>query len=268
MDEYTAFAKVYDEFMDNVPYDEWGTYVLKLLEKYGCEENNLICELGCGTGNITKILANAGYDVIAIDNSAEMLSEAKKKLLVKDFNGENADNGNQNVLFLNQDMREFELYGTVKAIVSICDCINYITDFDDLVKVFKLVNNYLDAGGVFIFDINTRFKYESIGDETIAEDREDISFIWENFYDDETYINEYDLSIFIKGIDGRYDKFKEEHFQRAYSLVEIKEAARISGLRILDIFDAFTYDKPSAESERVYFILQETDSEVRDKVGK
>ena len=254
MDEYTAFAKVYDEFMDNVPYGEWGDYILNLLNKYGCDEKSLICELGCGTGNITKVLAEHNYDIIAIDSSAEMLDEARAKL--------------PDVLFLNQDMREFELYGTVAAIVSICDCINYITEFEDLVKVFKLVNNYLDAHGVFIFDINTRAKYESIGEMTIAEDREDISFIWENYYDDDSKINEYQLSIFIKGEDDRYDKFKEEHFQRAYSIDEIREAAKLSGLKILDVYDAFTFDKPNENSERVYFVMQETDSDNRDKVGK
>ena len=99
-----------------------------------------------------------------------------------------------NILYLNQDMREFELYGTVRAVVSICDSMNYITDDEDLLTVFKLVNNYLDIGGMFIFDLNTIYKYEQIGESVIAENREEGSFIWENTYYEEEQINEYDLT--------------------------------------------------------------------------
>ena len=121
-------------------------------------------------------------------------------------------------------MRELDLYGTVAAVVSLCDSINYITEFEDLVTTFKLVNNYLDPGGIFVFDLKTIELYRSIGESVIAEDREDCSFIWDNYFDEEDCINEYMLSIFVKGDDNRYDKFSEEHYQRAYTVEEIKEA--------------------------------------------
>jgi hypothetical protein len=134
---------------------------------------------------------------------------------------------------------------------------NYITDFDDLVTVFKLVNVFLDPKGVFIFDLNTEYKYASIGETVIAEDREDTSFIWENYYDDEEKINSYGLSVFIKADDGRFDKYSEEHFQRAYSLDEIKKAIELAGMEFVTAYDAFTKHDIKEDSERIYVICRE-----------
>lgn len=159
MQPYTGFASVYDMFMDNVPYDEWTDYVVHLLNKYGVEKG-LVLELGCGTGSMTERLSSKGYDMIGIDSSEDMLAIAREKSI---------ENGN-NILYLCQDMREFELYGTVAAVVSVCDSMNYILNEEDLLKVFRLVNNYLDPKGVFIFDLDTQYAYEEvIGDFTIAE---------------------------------------------------------------------------------------------------
>ena len=154
-------------------------------------------------------------------------------------------------------MREFELYGTMRAAVSICDSMNYILEEDDLLQVFSLVNNYLDPGGIFIFDLNTVYKYQEIlGEQTIAEDREECSFIWDNFYDEEEMINEYDLTLFVKEPSGLYRKEEENHFQRAYSLGTIRELVKRSGLNLLHIYDAFTHEPARKDSERVYVICQ------------
>ncbi|MBE5957254.1 MAG: class I SAM-dependent methyltransferase [Lachnospiraceae bacterium] len=245
MESYTSFAAVYDMFMDNIDYDEWGTYLIELLKEYGVKDG-IIADLGCGTGNITSILSEAGYDMIGIDNSREMLSIAMEKC-----------GDDSSILYLLQDMREFELYGTVAAVVSICDSINYITEYEDLVTVFKLVNNYLDPGGMFIFDLSTKYKYEQIGESVIAEDREESSFIWDNYYYEDECINEYQLSIFIKDEDGRYDKFSETHYQRAYSLEEVKRALSEAGLEFVTAYDAFTHDDIREDSERIYVIARE-----------
>lgn len=151
MSSYENFARVYDLFMDNIPYEEWCAYLTGLLKEYNIEDG-LILELGCGTGNATRILSSSGYDMIAIDNSPDMLEIAMEK---------KAEDG-QDILYLLQDMREFELYGTVRAVVSICDSMNYITEKEDLLEVFRLVNNYLDPKGIFIFDLNTFYKYREI----------------------------------------------------------------------------------------------------------
>lgn len=246
-ESYFAFASVYDEFMDNIPYEEWGEYLLSLLKKYGVKQG-LIADLGCGTGTITEILARAGYDMIGIDNSIEMLDVAREKL---------ADSQLE-ILYLCQDMREMELYGTVHSVVSICDSMNYITDIEDLKQVFRLVNNYLEPQGLFIFDMNTEYKYKHIlGEQTIAEDREDKSFIWDNFYDEETKMNEYHLSIFLQEEEDLYRKYEEFHYQRAYTLEEVKEALKEAGMEFVTAYEAFTENAPTKTSERIYIVARE-----------
>ena len=158
MGSYENFARVYDELMDNVPYEEWAQFILNLLQDRKITEG-LVLELGCGTGKLMTLLGKAGFDMIGVDNSVEMLQIAREKT-------------SQDFLYLLQDMREFELYGTVKAVISVCDSVNYITKKEELRKVFQLVNNYLDPEGLFIFDFNTEYKYrELIGETVIAEDR-------------------------------------------------------------------------------------------------
>ena len=159
--------------------------------------------------------------------------------------------------FLMQDMREFELYGTVRAVVSVCDSVNYILEEEDLLEVFSLVNNYLDPGGMFIFDMNTRYKYEQMGDCTIAENREESSFIWDNFYDPEEEINEYELAIFLKEQGDLYRKFEEVHYQRAYDPEVVKALLEKAGLELVAVYDAFTREPVREDSERIYFIAQE-----------
>ena len=247
MEAYTNFAEVYDLFMDNIPYEDWCSYVTGLLKEHGVKDG-LVLDLGCGTGSLTELLADAGYDMIGVDNSEDMLQIAMDK---------RAESG-KDILYLLQDMREFELYGTVKAVLSICDCINYILEYKDLVEVFRLVNNYLDPGGVFIFDLNTVYKYETVmGDTTIAEDREECSFIWDNYYDEDTKINEYDLSLFIREEEDLYRKYTETHYQRAYTIDEIKKALKEAGLEFIQAYDAFTREPVKDTSERIYLIARE-----------
>lgn len=248
LDAYTSFAAVYDTFMDNIPYEEWAEYLMSLLKEYQVNDG-LVLDLGCGTGNMTELLAKAGYDMIGIDNAEEMLEIAMEK---KEESG-------HDILYLLQDMREFELYGTVRAIVSICDSMNYITEEEDLVEVFRLANNYLDPKGVFIFDFNTVYKYrEVLGDQIIAEDREECSFIWNNYYYEDEQINEYELSLFIREEESDlYRKYQETHFQRAYDLETIRSLIEESGLEYITAYDAFTKNAPTDVSERIYVIARE-----------
>ena len=218
-------------------------------------ERGLVLDLGCGTGSLTGLLAEAGYDMIGIDNSGEMLQMAMDK---------RAASG-QDILYLLQDMREFELYGTVRAVVSICDSMNYMMEYRDLVQVFRLVNNYLDPRGVFIFDLNTEYKYrELLADNTFAEAREESSFIWDNFYDESSGINEYDLTLFIR--EGQlYRKYEETHFQKAYSLDEVKRAALEAGMEFVAAYDACTRNPVREDSERIYVIMREQGKTMRDE---
>ena len=247
MEAYTSFAQVYDLFQDNVPYEEWAAYLKELLKEYGAEDG-LVLDLGCGTGSMTQLLAEAGYDMIGADNSEEMLEIAMEKRAAAGLD----------ILYLLQDMREFELYGTVRAVICLCDSLNYLLEEDDLLTTFKLVNNYLDPNGLFIFDFNTVYKYETvIGDSTIAENREDCSFIWENYYTAEDQINEYDLTIFVKQQKDLFRKFTETHLQRGYTLETMKRLVEQSGLIFVEALDADTHGSVTETSERIYVIARE-----------
>jgi Methylase involved in ubiquinone/menaquinone biosynthesis len=246
MEAYRDFASVYDMFMDNIDYTAWSDYIVELLNKYGITDGQIL-ELGCGTGTITELLANKGYEMIGLDNSSEMLSVATDK---------KSESGHD-ILYILQDMSEFELHRSVNAIISVCDSMNYILEENDLLKVFKQVNEYLDIDGVFIFDLNTIYKYEKmLGDNTFAENREDGSFIWENFYDEGTQINEYDLTLFIANEDGSYQKSEEVHSQRAYAIWQIKDLLKRVGLETVKVYDAFTFEEPKDDSERIYIIAR------------
>ncbi|MDE6314669.1 MAG: class I SAM-dependent methyltransferase [Lachnospiraceae bacterium] len=248
MEAYTGFAEVYDIFMDNIDYPKWTEYVISLLQEYNISEG-LVLDLGCGTGSVTECLAAAGYDMTGVDMSEEMLGIAMAK----------REKSGHDILYLCQPMENFELYGTVGAVVSICDCINYMTDPQELLKTFCLVNNYLDPKGLFIFDMNTSYKYrELLADNTFAEVRDNCSFIWENYYDEEEKINEYVLTLFIEDKeDKRYDRFEECHYQRAYEVGEVLALVKEAGLELVAVYDAFTREAPKEDSERVYIIARE-----------
>ncbi|MDE6846640.1 MAG: class I SAM-dependent methyltransferase [Lachnospiraceae bacterium] len=288
MEAYTDFAQVYDTFMDETPYEDWCEYLVEMLEKYQrngksdesvineidivskgkedeCDNNvmseadfqqniqqerNSILDLGCGTGTLTELFARRGYDMIGIDNAQEMLQIAMDK----------REKSGLDILYLLQDMRAFELYGTVGAVISVCDSVNYLLEDEDVVQTFRLVNNYLYPGGLFIFDFNTVYKYEVvIGDTTIAENREKCSFIWDNYYHEEEEINEYDLTIFVqeKETADIYRRFQETHYQRGYRLEQMKDYLRQAGLVFVEAVDADTHGEVTEISERVYVVARE-----------
>lgn len=249
MEAYTSFAEVYDQFMDNVPYREWADFLQEILREEAINDG-LVLDLGCGTGSMTEELAGRGYDMIGVDNSEDMLEIAMEK----------RQESGHDILYLLQDMQEFELYGTVRAVVSVCDSVNYVTEKEELEQVFRLVNNYLDPGGIFVFDFNTEYKYrEVLGDRTIAENREDSSFIWDNYYYEEEHMNEYELTLFIQETDQKelYHKYQETHFQRAYTLEEIGELLERSGLRFVAAYEDYTKDAPGKGSERICVVARE-----------
>lgn len=271
MEAYTDFAQVYDELMDDTPYEEWCEFLMELFRKYGVDdvskgdgsnvndndvintnlsqERNTVLDLGCGTGTLTELLSRKGYDMIGVDNAQEMLQIAMEK----------RERSGLPILYLIQDMREFELYGTVGTVVSICDSLNYLLEEEDIVQTFRQVNNYLYPQGIFIFDFNTVYKYAAvIGDTTIAENREDCSFIWENYYHEEQEINEYDLTVFVaeEGQSALFRRFQEVHFQRGYRLEQMRGLLVRAGLDFVTALDADTHGEVTAESERIYVVAR------------
>ena len=269
-ESYTDFAEVYDEFMDNTPYEEWCERLINIIEEYGISkpvseeelaalseeeaalvsEKNLVLDLGCGTGTLTEMMAEAGYDMMGIDMSYDMLQVAMDK---------QADS-EHNIMYLCQDMRELELYCTVGTVICVCDSINYVLEDEEVIETFKRVNNYLFPKGLFIFDFNTDYKYaEVIGDTTIAENREDCSFIWENFYDKKSHINEYDLTIFVREEENEdiFYRFRETHYQRGYKMQEMLRFVKKAGLEFVFAIDADTNGEVTEETERVLMICRE-----------
>ena len=230
----------------NSSYDEWTEYLYGLLRANGAEKG-IVCELGCGTGSVTRRLKKKGYDMIGIDLSTDMLRIARDR----------EKPGDESILYLQQDMRDFELYGTVAAVVSICDSMNYITDAKDLLKVFRLVNNYLDIGGVFIFDMNTIHYYRDVlKDSSIVDNREDCCLIWENAYDHRSRTNCFELTMFVKNEDGAFSKFEETHYQKAYAIEKVIDMLDRAGLKTVKCYRAFTKTKGSENDERVYFVAK------------
>ena len=320
---YTDFAEVYDELMDDTPYEAWCDFLMGIFRSYGVDdvtktqeendiyvtnetpetdgaaqtcadradavsermdenlrqERNTVLDLGCGTGTLTELLARRGFDMIGVDNAPEMLRIAMEK----------RERSGLDILYLLQDMRELELYGTVGAVVSICDSINYLLTEEDILQTFERVNNYLYPQGIFIFDFNTVYKYAVvIGDDTIAENREDCSFIWENYYHEEEEINEYDLTVFVaegRSVSGdgkaaadagrtgreqemceqkahgrtaprRFRRFQEVHYQRGYRLEQMQDFLRRAGLDFLEAVDADTHGEVTEESGRIYVVAR------------
>ncbi|MGI6083895.1 MAG: class I SAM-dependent DNA methyltransferase [Acetivibrionales bacterium] len=243
---YTGFADIYDRLTHDIHYAEWADYLQSAFRKFGLEPK-LILELGCGTGSLALELAKRGYDLIAIDNSTSMLNRAYAKA-----RKEMAD-----ILFLNQDMRNFELYGTVDAIICLLDSINYITSLNDLKKIFSLANNYLNPGGLFIFDVNSPYKLSNIlGNQVFYEVDEDISWIWQNTYNSKSRIATFDLTFFVKREDGLYERFDETHKERAFSSGEITEALDFSGLKLLGMFGNLSFNEPAHNEERIFYIAR------------
>lgn len=260
MEAYQDFAYVYDTFMDATPYEEWCERICRLITKYGVSkperdaedvlesEKNLVVDLGCGTGTLTSALYQKGYDMIGVDNSESMLGIAMDK---------RTESGEE-ILYLLQDMRELELYSTVGTVVSVCDCVNYVLEEEELLEVFSLVNNYLYPGGIFIFDFNTDYKYrEVIGDTTIAENRDDCSFIWENYYDEESCINQYDVTVFVQEEEDLFRRFTETHFQRGYTCQQISMLLEKAGLTTVELMDADTEQPVCDTTQRVLVVARE-----------
>ncbi len=260
MESYRDFAYVYDELMDNTPYELWCERIEQLIKDYGvsvpgqedaallASERNLVVDLGCGTGTLTQMMYQKGYDMIGIDNSEEMLNVASNK----------CKQSGEDILYLLQDMRELELYSTVGTMISVCDSLNYILEEDELLGTFRLINNYLYPGGIFIFDFNTVYKYENIiGDTTIAENREDCSFIWENYYYPEEEINEYDLTVFVQEKGDRFRRFTETHYQRGYTAEKMCSLVEAAGMQVLLMRDSDTDGPVTETTERIYLVAGE-----------
>ena len=242
---YRDFAFYYDALMKDVDYGKWADYVTEIFRKKKLDAK-LIADLGCGTGSFCLEMARRGYDMIGIDLSAEMLSCARQKALDAD-----AD-----ILFLNQDMTDFELYGTVDAITCLMDSVNYVTYKNDLKRLFKLADNYLNPGGLFVFDVNSPYKFENILSKNIfCETGEQVSYIWQNYFDKTRKLCQFDLTFFVK--EGElYRRFDEIHNERVYEMEELTGMLADAGFKMCSVYGEFSFKRPSDKCERLFFICK------------
>ena len=253
MDTYTGFAYVYDEMMSNIPYLQWEAYLLQLLYSSGVKPDASIAELGCGTGTMTELLYDDGFDITGIDLSEDMLSLAREKV--------------PGVNFLRMDMREFTLDKKQDAIISVADSVNYLESVDDLAKTLKCVRDALKPGGVFIFDLKTEFFYKYIvRNRTFRGRGKGFSYVWKNYYDEDGKFHIYDVLIKRKCVagkcvDGTHANKKrtvenEIHKQHVFSAAEIKVAALGAGFSHATVYGNMTFEKPRKNSDRIYVVLK------------
>ena len=241
-----AFAKFYDALV-GADYNKISSFIDKTIKKFK-PDSELVCDLGCGTGIIACNLSKLGYDMIGIDISDDMLAKARV----------NAANSNvDNLLLLCQDICDFELYGTVDVIYSTLDTINYITDKNELKRLFKLVKNYLNYNGLFIFDINTDYKFRSIlGNNNFIYDNDDLFCSWSSEYSDKTGFCYHALTYFEALEDGKYVKTESEQIQRYYSTEYIDTLLNKFGFEVLKRVDNYSDKFITDKTQRITYVLK------------
>lgn len=242
---YDLLAPVYDEINKDVDYVRWADFIEKIIsQNRGFAEENLILDLGCGTGKMTLELASRGYDMTGVDLSSEMLDIARV---------EAEERGLSNLLWLNQDMRQFELYGTVGVTVSCLDCMNHLTTTADFKKCLSLVHNYLVPNGLFIFDINGKGKFESVyADNSYVMENEGSMCIWQNFYNEKNKICNFYITLFAENSDGSYERYDEIQKERMYTLRSVKQMLTDCGFEFIGAYSNFEFKEATDENERIY----------------
>ena len=248
-DGYFAIAGVYDKLNKEIDYSKWADFFERCFDKYSASKPDIVLDLACGTGRMTREMSARGYDMIGVDGSVDMLSRAYSA-------------GGEGILYLCQDMREFELYGTVGATVCCLDSLNYLIEDGELERVFSLVHNYSDPDALFMFDMNSKYKFENVyadnsyilEDET--EDGRQIFCGWQNFYDNESQVCSFYLSVFEEQKSGAYTRADEEQFERCYELDEVKASLERCGFELVGVFSDFELSNVENDSERWYFVAR------------
>ena len=247
---YEAVAKVYDKLNADIDYGAWADFIEKCFAKYLTAKPEIVLDLACGTGRMTRELAARGYDMIGVDGSEDMLSEAMYSY------------EREGILYLLQDMREFELYGTVGAVVCCLDSINYLTDEKDLLSCFETVHNYLDPDGLFVFDVNSPYKFKNIyGDNAyILEDEDEdgkaVFCGWQNSYDEASGICDFYLSIFEEDEDGAYIRSDEHQRERCYDFATLRKSLETAKMELLGVFSDYEFSEINDTDERWYIVAR------------
>ena len=242
---YTLLAPFYDAMNGDIDYEGWADFYERELRRYEKEKTSLVLDLGCGTGSMTKALAHRGYDMTGVDYSPEMLDIARQRA---------EKEGLDNILWLCQDMTEFELYGTVEAVVSSLDCINHITDKASLSQCFSLVHNYLSPDGLFLFDVNSPYKFETVdGDRAYLLEDENAFCAWQNCYRKRSGLCDFYITLFEKQSDGSYLRREEFQREKMYTEKTLRKLLSATGFEVLSVSGSLDGHVPTATDERLYF---------------
>ena len=246
---YDLLAPIYDEINKDVDYKSWADFIEKIIKlNQGFEEENLILDLGCGTGKMTLELARRGYDMTGVDSSSEMLDIARTLA---------EEEGLCNILWLKQDMREFELYGTVGVVVSCLDCMNHLTTASDFKKCLALVHNYLVPGGLFIFDINGRGKFRTVyADNSYVMENKDSMCIWQNYYNDKSGICNFYITLFSENENGSYERYDELQKEKMYTLKSVKNMLSETGFKFIGAYSDFEFSEATDKNDRIYIVAK------------
>ncbi len=244
--EYSYLAKYYDILGDHIDYAGYSDFADRLNKKYGEGKSGIALDLCCGTGEISLCLDKLGYDVIGVDSSVQMLSVAREK------------SEGKNILYLCQDMRELDLYGTVDLVVSALDSLNYLTSSQELEKVFSLVHNFLEPGGIFIFDLNSKKKFEEVyADNSYVFEEEDVFCTWQNSYNKKSGICDFYITIFNQNSDGSYSRQDEFHREKYHSDRTVTKLLSKVGFDIIGRFSTYNECMPSDGDElRTFYVAK------------
>ena len=247
MASYGDFAYFYDNLTDNVDYEKRCSYIKGLLAENGVGEGILL-DLACGTGPVSLLLSDMGYDVIGVDASEDMLSVAQEKKM----------ESGADVIFLCQRMEELDLFGTINACVSTLDSINHVTDEETVREIFRRVSLFMEDKGIFLFDVNTPYKHKCVlGDNTFVYDTDEVYCVWQNSTD-ESLVTTVNLDIFEKDEDDEetYYRYSEEFTERAYDLDDIKKWLEDVKFEVIGIYEEMTKDSVKADTQRAVFVAR------------
>ena len=248
MKQYSSLAGAYDTLNYGCDYGALAEYLAKEIKDNEKTRTELILDLACGTGKLTFMLRDRGFDMTGIDLSEDMLSVAREECYKKNIT---------DILWLCQDMRDFELYGTVDGCVCCLDSINYLTKLKDVKKCFSLVYNYLIPDGVFVFDVNTPHRFENIyGNNDIILEQDGTLCAWQNEYDEKKKLCHFYLSIFTECEDGRYERHDETQSERMYTLDEIKTSLEKCNMEFINAYGDFDFTPGGDECERIYIVAK------------
>ncbi len=241
MSYYGDFARFYDKFTSNVDYPARARYFDTVIQKYN-PGANLLLDLACGTGTMTWILTARGYELIAVDNSEDMLAAAMRK--------SGAVEGIAPI-FLHQSMPKLDLYGTVDAAVCCLDSLNYLTRPADVQRTFQRLRLFIAPGGLLVFDVNTVEKLSSLDGQVFLDETEDTYCVWRTEY--RRGLCTYFVDLFRLQSDGAWDRQLEIHRQRAYTVEELTTWLKAAGFADIRIYGDMVRRSPREGEQRVYF---------------